>query len=209
MTATLRGFFYAAAAIGLAAALAGVNEARRIESWLDGDVGSAARLADAREATAGLVALFGFCGLALAVLTIVWWYQAYSAIARTGASGRSWSPGWAVGGWFIPIGNLIIPRLVLDEVDRVSSAAERGAPETWRDSARLASARWWWGCFVAASVLVAVGTTLTTDQLERGLESSLAYRRGLWLTTTGLALDVASALFATTALRAIGSRICR
>lgn len=176
---------------------------------MDGEPGSIGRLADAHEVSEGLLSLFGACGLVLAVLTIVWWYQAYAAVDRTAAPGRSWSPGWAVGGWFIPIGNLIIPKLVLDEIDRVSAAAEAGRPDAWRESPRLASAGWWWWCFVGASVLVAAGTTLTADQMERGLTSALAYRRGLWLTTAGLALDVVAALSAAATLRVLGGRLSR
>src|SRR3972149_3998302 len=166
LTATLRGLYYAAAATGLGALFATVNETRRFADVVAGQSGSLSRLRDAEEVSAGLTGLFGLCGMVLAVLTIIWWYQSYQAIERAGVSGRSWSSGWAVGAWFIPLANLIIPRLVLSEIDRVSAAAEEGSL-AWRPRPLLAPSSWWWGCFVVASVVLAsgppaVGTPLPT-----------------------------------------------
>ncbi len=206
LTATLRGFFYGAAAVGLGAALAVTNEARRFGSWIEGGAGTAGRLVDAREVSEGLVGLFGLCSLVLAVLTLMWWYQAYSAVARTGVIGRSWSPGWAIGGWFIPLGNLVIPKLVLDEIDRISSAAEEGVAE-WRARPTSRTTGWWWGGFVVASILIAVGTSITTEQTQQGLPSVDLYRRGLWLTSAGLAVDAGAALAAAASLRVLGGRL--
>jgi len=50
--------------------------------------------------------------------------------ARTNLDGRdgpelTWKRGWTVGGWLVPLGNLVIPQLVVGEVDRVS--------EEWAD----------------------------------------------------------------------------
>lgn len=208
LTGTLRGFFYAAAATGLGAAVATVNETRRFAEVVAGEFGSIGRLADAEEVSEGLIGLFSLCGMVLAVLTIIWWYQAYQAIERTASSGRSWSAGWAIGGWFIPLANLIIPRLVLSEIDRVSAAAEEGSAE-WRGRPQLAVASWWWGCFVAASVVLAAGTGITADQLDRGITDVGLYRSGLWLTAAGLALDVVAALCAAASLRVLGGRIVR
>jgi hypothetical protein len=113
-----------------------------------------------------------------------------------------------VGCWFIPVANFIIPKLVLNEIDRVSAAAEEGSLE-WRRRPLLATAAWWWGCFVAASLVLAAGTGITTDQFDRGITDAALYRSGLWLTALGLAIDVAAALFAAASLRVFGSRLAR
>lgn len=208
LTGTLRGFYYAAAATGLGAAIATINEIRRFSDMVAGRPGSLRRLADAEEVSEGLLGLFGLCGLVLAVLTIIWWYQSYQAIERTGVIGRSWSAGWAIGGWFIPLANLIIPRLVLMEIDRVSAAAEEGSGE-WRTRPLLATSSWWWGCFVTASIALAAGTGITADQIERGITDVELYRTGLQLTAAGLAVDVVAALCAAATLRVLGLRLTR
>ena len=208
LTGTLRGFYYAAAATGLGAAVATVNEARRFAAMVRGDLGSVGRLADAEEVSVGLTGLFGLCAMVLAVLTIIWWYQAYQAVERTGVTGRSWSAGWAIGGWFIPAANLIIPKLVLNEIDRGSAAAEADSLE-WRRRPLLTTANWWWGCFVAGSILLGAGTGITGDQVERGIVDAGLYRSGLWLTAIGIAVQVAAALFAAASIRVFGSRLTR
>lgn len=68
-----------------------------------------------------------------------WLYQARRNAGRSGGS-LKWAPGWAVGGWFIPVANLMIPYLVLRDVRRASAPASRSAPVGW-----------WW-----TSVLVTV-----------------------------------------------------
>ncbi|GIF62464.1 hypothetical protein Ais01nite_04990 [Asanoa ishikariensis] len=50
---------------------------------------------------------------------IAWLYQA-SRTAQRLAGASTWAPGWAVGGWFIPIANLAIPYLVVRDLHRAS-----------------------------------------------------------------------------------------
>ncbi|MEK7252327.1 MAG: DUF4328 domain-containing protein [Actinomycetota bacterium] len=185
-----------------------MNEARQFDKVVGGEPGSLVRLADAEEVTQGLIGLFSLCAIVLAVLTIIWWYQAYSAIDRSGATGRSWSSGWAVGGWFIPFANFVIPKLVLNEIDRVSAVAAEGSGE-WRSRPLLSIANWWWAAFVTGAVLFAAGSGITADQVERGVTDADLYSTGLWLTAAGLAVDVAAALFGAAAIRVLGSRLTR
>ncbi len=146
--------------------------------------------------------------IVLAVLTIIWWYQSYQAIEKTGATDRTWSAGWAVGGWFIPFANFVIPKLVLNEVDRVSAAAEEGSTE-WRGRRLLPSANMWWVFLVIGGVLLGVGGTITNEQLEGFRFDADQYRTGLWFTILGLAADVPAALFGAASVRVLGERINR
>jgi hypothetical protein len=206
---TLRGFLYAVAATSLAAALALFNEIRRFDEMIDrGTAGSVRRLTDAEEVTGNLLGLFSVAALVAGILAIVWWYQSYQAIDKTGLEGRSWSAGWAVGGWFIPFANLLIPKLVLDEIDRVSGAAEEGSTD-WRDRRRLVAGYWWWWLFVAAAIVFAFGVGISGDEIERLGFNPDRYRNGLLLSTAGLTVGVPAALFGTAAVRVIGSRVSR
>lgn len=207
LTGTLRGFFYATAAAALAAALALWNEARRFDAVASGSSGLG-RLADAEEVSEGVVGVFSLCALVVAVLTIIWWYQAYQAVERTGAARRRWSAGWAVGGWFIPFANLIIPKLVLNEIDRVSAAATDGV-DGWSRRPVTATVNWWWGCFVTGSLLLGSGTSIAADQVERGLPDPDLYSTGLSASAFGFAVSVAAALLGAAALRLIGDRLHR
>lgn len=205
---TLRGFLYATAATAFGAAIASVNWARTVDGVIVGTITDPDRLLQAEEMGDGLLGLFALSALVVGVLSIIWWYQAYAAIERTGMAGRSWSAGWAVGGWFIPIANLIIPKLVLNEIDRVSGAADDGSAE-WRDRPLHFPATLWWATFVAGSLLIAVGTGITADQVERLIPNPELYRSGIWITGAGLAVDVFAALFGAASLRVIGARVSR
>jgi hypothetical protein len=55
------------------------------------------------------------------VLLVIWSNQSYKAAMSHNVDGRTWSSKWAVGGWFIPAANLVIPKLVLNETERISA----------------------------------------------------------------------------------------
>lgn len=209
LTGTLRGFLYAAAGIALAAVFAVYNEARAFEAWWDG-TGSLESLTAAEEATMGIDAFLTLASLTITVLIIVWWYQAYLAIQRVEPSGLRWSPGWAIGGWFIPFANLVIPKRVLDEVDRVSAAAEDGSIDGWREKRTLRVAAVWWGFWVGAVVLRGMGLVMTQSQIQPEVTfDGGIYASGLRFSIVGLAALCVAALCLAAALRVLGERLGR
>ena len=79
---------------------------------------------DAETAAFGFLGI-GFIGYAITgVLFVVWFFQTYRAAASRGATFRTWASGWTIGGWFIPLANFVIPKLVMNEVDRMSNPEE-------------------------------------------------------------------------------------
>jgi hypothetical protein len=85
-------------------------EVRRLDDWVA-----------AEETQSGLLSLAFQMWLPAFVLLIIWSNQAYKAAISHNLGGMRWSSGWAVGAWFIPAANLIIPKLVLNEIERVST----------------------------------------------------------------------------------------
>jgi len=80
------------------------------------------------------------------ILFIVWLYKAYRSAESRGAAGRRWGPGWAVGGWFIPLANLVIPKMVVNETDRMSNP-DCGSPpieDRWKQLPRMRKSDAWW-----------------------------------------------------------------
>ena len=65
-----------------------------------------------------------------------------------GIQGLGWGPGWAIGGWFIPLANLVIPKLVVDTV------WSGGLPPTEHVARRSSNALiWsWWLCLLVGNV---------------------------------------------------------
>jgi len=73
-----------------------------------------------------IVGLFAIIEIPLRVITVVvfliWLYRAYSNLSPLNARNLEFSPGWAVGWWFIPFANLVKPFQVVREVYNESSA---------------------------------------------------------------------------------------
>jgi hypothetical protein len=62
------------------------------------------------------------------VTFLVWLYQARENLDLRGLTGMRWAKGWTVGGWFIPIADLVIPARVVGEV---YARSEPNAIRSW------------------------------------------------------------------------------
>lgn len=207
LTSTLRWFLYGAAAASLGATVTTYREIGAFDEYLARGTPTAEAAWDAAvQASEGLLGVFSLAATVVAVLTIVWWYQAYLVVERLDPPGRSWSAGWAIGGWFIPIANLIIPKMVLNEIDRASVVVDEGTSE-WRQRRLLPAANWWWAFWVFASLTMTVGISVLQAQAERGALDPDAYRSGLWLLGIGLAAVTGAAFAGAASIRVIGSRL--
>jgi hypothetical protein len=111
----------------------------------------------AGNAFSGLIV--GAAGVALAVLSIVWLYRVVRNHVALGRQVR-WSPGWAIGGWFLPPVVYVIPFLVLRESWQASDPAAPAGSTTWRRSAE-SPALWAWFLLysVAPVVFIAIGVS--------------------------------------------------
>lgn len=98
------------------------------------------------------------------ILFIIWLFKASNAMDRRGPIGRSWSSGWAIGGWFIPLASLVIPKLVFAELERIAQVPYGGVPigERWKPYPRSGISDLWWLMWVSASVVGFVGYWIGT-----------------------------------------------
>ena len=149
----------------------------------------------------GFVALTAFAQLATVVLTAIfflrWFHRAYASLGELGESGLKYSPGWAVGGFFVPFLNLVRPREVMLELWKRASRlwSERSdlvlgqpQPKKWVDA--------WWTSFLAASLLGNVAGRMALNAEER-LAQITAARVGL----AADVVDFAAALVAIALVR--------
>lgn len=106
---------------------------------------------------AAMLVWFAWMGASLAQALVVgfWGRDAGQNVRAFGAVGLTWSPGWAIGGWFIPYANLVIPFLVLREAWKAAEAPFL-PPGAWRQVRIPSWVGWWWGLWVAAAALPAV-----------------------------------------------------
>jgi hypothetical protein len=125
-----------------------------------------------------------------------------------------------VGGWFIPLGNLVIPRLVLSEIERIPHPDNGAAPvgDRWRGRPLLGTGLGWWIVLVASAVIAGIGAGVMGAASEISGEGSDAittiidgtlYRNGMMVVTAGIAGVGIAQLFGAAYFKALGERLLR
>ena len=113
--------------------------------------------ADAEEIDGAVWDLAVLVWIATFILLIIWWNQAYKAARRFPGQFVSWSSGWAVGGWFIPLANLVIPRLVMNEIERLSAQPQPhetpGDERAWRSRPLMGLGMTFWFAMIGALIM--------------------------------------------------------
>lgn len=160
-----------------------------------------------RAASGGLnddfIILSLWVGLAAGAVTIWWWWRAHRAAAAAGLPGMRWSSGWAVGGWFIPVANLVIEKLVLNEIDRISQDREDVG---WRRRRLTPLLNWWWAAWVLGLVAGAASAVMAAVPAEASSFDPNAYRAGLGVAAVAAGLSVVGALLGAASVGVIGDR---
>lgn len=82
------------------------------------------------------------------VLILKWIYRANYNARQLGANGMKFTPGWAVGWYFVPIATLWKPYQAMKEIWRVSHA-----PESWQNAPTSALLPWWWLLWLVSNSL--------------------------------------------------------
>jgi len=206
LTTTLQWLLLASGLLSLATAVAVISE----NSNLDAD--RVRRSIDVFEAlgSAGfLLSILTLAGLAGAILMIIWLFQAYGAAMRRGPTGTTWSQGWAIGAWFIPFGNLIIPKLVVNELDLISHPDADPEPigDRWRGGPMLQAGHWWWGLTLISGIMFTAGYGIVLEQIDSFGLVERTYRAGMWVLAAGLVAGVGAAVTGAMLVRDIGKRL--
>jgi hypothetical protein len=105
--------------------------------------------------------VMGLIALALtAVLFLTWLYQLSKDLHERRPGHVRYSPGWAVGGWFVPFLSLVRPFQVVRDLWRSSELSG------WRsEPAQLVG--WWWGLFLLSNFTSLIAASQPTDTLEQ------------------------------------------
>jgi len=137
----------AASAVLVAAAIAGFGYASALQKF-------SGVLSDAESGSLETVELTwaGWTGLALlllvltGVLVMAWTYRASKALDARGPIGRRWRGAWTVGAWLIPFANLVLPKLVFDEIEKIAQVPFGNVPvgDAWREYSRFQLGDLWW-----------------------------------------------------------------
>src|SRR5262245_4490465 len=145
---------------------------------------------DGRNAALG----FYFLGaLPTAILFIIWQYR-HSRNARSLAGPGGLGPGFAIGGWFIPFANYVLPGIELYQSSRASSPpVPGGGPRSGKGNGLVIA---WAVLFGLGTVALGVGSSIGTPEDGFGDMSSDAVRNLLAVGSLGGLLVVAAAVLA-------------
>jgi len=91
-----------------------------------------------------LARVYFIATLVIAVIAFTRWEHRIARNAKQLDSSLSFSPGWAVGWWFVPLANLVLPNLVMSDLWRTSGRDGSTSP------AYLGA---WWGCWIGGFLL--------------------------------------------------------
>lgn len=107
-----------------------------------------------------LATFFSLVALVVAgILVMVWLYRTSKAFDARRVAGRTWSSGWAIGAWFIPLANLVIPRLVVGEMERIAQVpyADEAVGEAWKRYRRSPVGDLWWLLWASGNIVATLG----------------------------------------------------
>ncbi|HJX07534.1 MAG TPA: DUF4328 domain-containing protein [Actinomycetota bacterium] len=100
----------------------------------------------------GIAAIGGLAFLATVVVWCIWQHHAQGNAVVLSGGGLHYTPGWAVGWWFIPIANLWKPFQTVRELWKASHGGG------WRTIATWSLLGWWWATWLAGSLNVQLGS---------------------------------------------------
>ena len=159
-------------------------------------------LNDLREMAVALLSVLVY--IATVVAFSMWIHRAYSNLPALGnpKQGLEYSPRWAVGGFFIPFANLVIPFKVTREIWNKSDPNIRSDDDfMFAQPASAPLVGVWWTFWIITNVADNI-----VFRLSRGAETPETL---LWLTKLGIGaavLEIPAAIFAIMVVREIDRR---
>lgn len=123
---------------------------------------------------AALYVAVGLTDVLLSLVTIIvfslWIYRAAANIVAAGTVGFDYTPGWAVGWYFVPIANLFKPYATMRQIWNASHGGQ--GDELERAEGLLAI---WWGCWLLTNIASNISLRLTfnpssPEELETGMQ---------------------------------------
>ena len=142
------------------------------------------------------------------VLIVIWSYRAHKVTRQPRTGHRSWTLGWSIGSWFIPFANIVIPKLVLTETEKIALSNRDGREHSrdWQNEPSSPIGWVWWIAYIVGGGLFLIGSAMF-DDADGTIDS---WRTGYWLVAAGstalLVSCISGALYVGTLGRALAPK---
>jgi len=103
-----------------------------------------------------------FLGAAISLL--LWMYRAFENLVAAGIKKLSYTPGWAVGWWFVPLANCYKPYSAMCELSMASNP--KGGIDNWYDCEKRTIFTVWWWSWIASRCSSYWGSQSLFQQFE-------------------------------------------
>lgn len=205
LATTLTVVLWVTVVIAALGAIASANRAVVIGDLLDAEglrdlVGLGDRADDADNLVGVTTLLMLLASLTIFVLLVVWMWRVAKNAEFLGRTNPRFGPGWTIGGWFVPLANLVIPVLVVQDLWRGSDPATPRGDPTWRSRPASGLVGWWWVAHLLALTRWAGGDEATS---RSELETMQAYDV---VAAVGMAVAVVAAILLIQVVRQITAR---
>ena len=167
--------------------------------------GASASLSDAQSSD-DLVRLATWTHLAAYVLVaiafLMWLHRVVANSWALGAHNLRFTPGWAVGWWFVPIANWVRPFQVVSEAWRAADSDDALSTAASRGGHRLPAFLWmWWILYLLGSLIGSAGIVAGSTA-----NSITALRSRAEVDVASLAVGLVAALLAVTVVQRLSKR---
>ncbi|WP_144392093.1 DUF4328 domain-containing protein [Pleionea sediminis] len=135
------------------------------------------------------------------IVFIIWFHRAYKNLIAFGLERLSYSPGWSIGYWFIPIVNLFRPYQVAKEIwQRCAPEKEiKLLGENFTEVSNIVS--WWWAFFLFSTI-----TGRVSNKLMERSEDIDSFLTALNISMIADFLFIIGAVFAISFVKALDQR---
>ena len=173
------GVFILLAILNVIAVISGYFQAELLNRVITGETITLAEATsnDNRQALIG----FGQTAftIAAAVLFLIWIHRAHKNLTSLHATDLRFTPGWAVGWFFVPIMSLFRPYQVASEIHKASDP-NVDAPidgTSWKTVATSPIVGWWWAFFLISNFIGQIGarSIFSGEELSDLLTSTNVY----------------------------------
>jgi hypothetical protein len=124
-----------------------------------------------------------------AITFLFWLHRVRANLPALAVADARWSPGWAVGWWFVPGFNLFRPYQVIAEIWQASDPV--ATPGDWRGRPVSPLLGWWWALFLARiPVAFAVPALVWAEATEAGISALGGLSALFTVGSAGLAIRI-------------------